>query len=176
MHQGQLERRALRRRPRRGFAFPVLLGIVAFALPAIADDPPGAPPGQYRSFNVESATIDDLKTHLRWVRQVPPNRVTFAVAQSSCPSGMRLPTLKELLTLVDEQPHEEFNDVLAAYEVKMIDPFAFDGLAYRLPVDDTYWTASANGSTSLWTVDFKDGKPKSASRGDSRYFRCVTTF
>jgi hypothetical protein len=148
-----------------------LLAVVAVALPVRADDPPGAPPGQYDPFDSRSFQIKDVKTGLRWTRSVSAGTVPFATATSTCVGGTRLPTLKELLTLVDEQPHPTYDENLGRTVTKMIDPNAFDQYA---PVDSPYWTSSTSGDSEVWTVDFSNGAATKARITDPRYVRCVS--
>lgn len=141
----------------------LVLGIVV-ALPVAAD----APPGQYDKFYSQDRSIRDLKTGLVWQRSVSPAPVQFANA--TCPPPLRLPTLKELLTLVDEEPHLDYDDKLFKNVSKMIDAAAF---GEQTPVNEPYWTSSMAGSDRAWTVDFATGATKDDSTTASRYFRCV---
>lgn len=74
--------------------------LAAVATPrAIAD----APPGRYTIAGATSATVTDGKTGLTWLRDViTPPLNTLESATKACPSGYRLPDIKELATLVDE--------------------------------------------------------------------------
>jgi hypothetical protein len=149
-----------------------LVATVAIALPVRADDPPGAPPDQYAFFDQSSTVIRDNKTGLAWTRSVSANVVSFAVAQTTCAGKSRLPTLKELLTLVDEQPHLDYDESQGKTVTRMIDPQAFDA---STPIDVPYWTSSMTPDGNVWTVDFSTGKTIAALKSaDSRYVRCVT--
>lgn len=131
------------------------------ALPVSAD----APLDQYEDFTRFDQRITDAKTKLQWERRVPA-RVTFADATNLvCQPPTRLPTVKELLTLVDEEPHDEY---VGTRIQKMIDPAAFPDT----PVDVEYWTSTTEG-TDAFTVSFADGTTKKANKGDTRYTRCV---
>jgi hypothetical protein len=140
----------------------VVLALV-IASPVLAD----APSDQYEFFSAESSKIKDRKTGLEWDRSVS-GPVEFT--NVSCDGGTRLPTLKELLTLVDEEPHYEYDEVQLKNVPKMIDRAAF---GVRTPTDKPYWTSSSNDSEDVWTVDFATGETKPANRGDKRYVRCV---
>jgi hypothetical protein len=148
-----------------------LVAVVAFALPVRADDPPGAPPDQYDFFDQSSAVIRDKKTGLAWTRSVSANVVPFATAQATCSGKTRLPTLKELLTLVDEQPHQHYDETVGQPVTRMIDPQAFD---QSTPVNVAYWTSSLNAAGKVWAVDFGTGLTETANTTDSRYVRCVS--
>lgn len=146
-----------------------VLGILV-AVPVAADQEPGAPPGQYENFDWQARRIKDKKTGLVWERSVSASPVDFATAQVTCTGGTRLPTLKELLTLVDEQPHLDYDLAINANVRKYIDPQAFGD---ETPVDKGYWTSSMQGSLKAWTVNFKTGETDQVDLGDTRYVRCV---
>ena len=72
-----------------------------------------APADQYLPFDSTDTTITDNFTKLTWSRTpyggAVPTAVTYLDAAAvACPasSGTRVPTLKELLTLIDESPHD----------------------------------------------------------------------
>jgi hypothetical protein len=138
--------------------------VVALAVaPVMAD----APPDQYRPFVRTDTEIQDPHTQLKWQRAVlaPQN---FQQAQVSCPNGYRLPTVKELLTLVDEEPHAEYES--GKIVTKMIDRNAFPSTPA-----EAFWTSSryAGDTQKAWTVHFGSGFAAPANVGDSRYVRCV---
>lgn len=145
----------------------LVLGIIV-ALPVSAD----APPGQYQKFSSQDRRIRDLKTGLVWERSVSPAPVKYANA--TCAPGLRLPTLKELLTLVDEEPHLDYDDKLLKNVSKMIDAAAFGA---ETPVDAPYWTSSTDGAARAWTVNFETGAVNSDPTSDpssaTAYVRCV---
>ncbi|MBX3223910.1 MAG: DUF1566 domain-containing protein [Labilithrix sp.] len=141
----------------------IVLGALV-AVPVFAD----APKGQYPNFTGQDQRIRDLKTGLVWERSVSPAPVTFATAEAGCTGGTRLPTLKELLTLVDEEPDDYYDLNLNRTVLRFIDAQAFG----QTPVDKGYWTASRDG-TSVWTVDFATAETRTAEVGDTRYVRCV---
>ena len=147
----------------------LVLGLLV-ALPVAADQPPGAPPGQYDTFDSQARRIRDKKTGLVWERSVSPAPVDFATAQATCTGGTRLPTLKELLTLVDEQPHLDYDLTLNANVKKYIDPQAF---GEETPIDAPYWTSSMNGASRVWTVDFGSGETHDEGTTFDAYVRCV---
>lgn len=74
---------------------------VVWAASALAD----APVGRYM---VTTETVRDTQTNLTWQRASPASQFTFATAQLYCGPlnlggslGWRLPTVKELQTLID---------------------------------------------------------------------------
>jgi hypothetical protein len=119
-----------------------------------------APPDQYLNFDQADTAITDAKTGLHWQRTVEITNTSFANAVTYCSglsldtfaSGWRLPSYKELLTLVDESPHDEYTD---GPQQIAIDGNAFPGT----PVahNPFYWTSSVSPSGSVFLVDFSKG-------------------
>ncbi len=147
----------------------VVLGAILLALPAAADAPRNPP--QYAQFLSDTPTIHDNFTHLEWDRrsilsvgagaQYGSIATTCAGLTSfkkdiNTASG-RVPTLKELLTILDEEPHNEYE--FGAVVPKMIDQLAFADT----PVDLPYWTSTPAGglaSGMVWTLNFRTGEMK----------------
>lgn len=156
---------------RAGMATVALVAVVSLAR---AD----APPDQYTLFSSANLTIIDNYTKLIWQRTPPPTTATFAGAASYCQGlaldgyvSWRVPSYKELLTLVDENPHVE-------YENGMLVPHAIDPNAFpQTAVDTPYWTSSmypANASrNSAYAVDFQDGQAYQQLLTAQLYVRCV---
>lgn len=147
-----------------------------FVVPAFAR-PPHAPDDQYDLFDSKATVIIDKQTNLRWERFIPLQPRTLGDASIYCAAlpldggQWRLPTVKELLTLLDEEPHDEYDGALVT---KMIDPDAFSDA--KTPVDVVYWTSTPAGpasSGSRWTLDFKTGAMTVASPSTSLHYRCV---
>lgn len=153
-------------RARLRFAVRGLVLVALVALPAFAD----APEGQYPEFIGQDQRIRDLKTKLVWERSVSPAPLTFAAAGTVCTGGTRLPTLKELLSLVDEEPHSVYDLDQKKNVIKYIDRQAF---GTQTPIDTGYWTSSAASPTQAWSVDFGTGETSLANLSDRRYVRCV---
>ena len=153
---------------------PATIRIAVLALlvatPALAR-PPHSPDDQYESFVESSTLIVDFQTKLTWERSVVSTTQNWATANSYCQStfGGRLPTIKELLTLFDEEPHDEYDGQLVSV---YIDPDAF---GYRTPVTAPYWTSTPANTqaTNVWTLDFKSGEMTAAAKSDQRHYRCV---
>ena len=140
-----------------------------------------APPDQYAAFNQADVVITDSKTLLTWQRSVT-TLTTFsgpfgAVAACSglslggFPSGWRLPSYKELLTLVDESPHLE-------YPTGAPVQIAIDGNAFpETPVGPPayYWTSSVdpNAAANLLVVEFNGGTGVSLTGTETAWVRCV---
>ncbi len=127
--------------------------VVVLATPASAN----APAGRY---TLTAATVYDTKTKLTWQRMPAPTQYLWADAKSYCGSaavstalggtGWRLPTIKELLTIVD------FSQPTGAH----IDLNAFPGT----PPLAQYWSLTpyplppgASSGTYIWTVVIAHG-------------------
>lgn len=111
--------------------------------------------------DVANDLIRDARTQLVWQRTIEVRTFTWDVANSYCAArgaGWRLPTRKELLTLVDPTRHEP-----------SIDP-VFPSTPIGL-----FWTSSRNvlKSGSAWVVTFSDGASGAADMTDSSFVRCV---
>ena len=156
-----------------GFASAVAVALVL--APAIAS----APTDQYQTFNRNDVTITDVNTGLVWQREVVLPAKTQAAAMSYCqsfqpnpPDGLqwRLPTMKELLTIVDETPHYEFEN--GVNQAKMIDVNAFP----RSPTNFEYWSSTPSAADPVndgWAVKFRTGENVTQGQNQSGYVRCV---
>jgi hypothetical protein len=142
----------------------LVLGLALVVIPAAAD----APPDQYEQFDRDTPEIHDLHTTLRWQRSVGPSPVTYAQAEIACQGfGGTLPTVKELLTIVDEEPHQE-------YEGRQIVSKMIDGQAFpSTPIGQPFWTLTPSGATKYWTVSFADGTTSTVDATGTAYVRCV---
>jgi len=149
------------------------------ATPVLAK-PPHAPDDQYEAFDKDTATIKDFQTKLAWERNISTTPITQASAASYCslswdPGGGRLPTIKELLTLFDEEPHTEYNGQNIVVHID-IDAFG----ANRTPVDLPYWSQTpeleegTNRPTgNVWVLNFANGAMTTVSRTQMAHYRCV---
>lgn len=136
-----------------------------------------APPDQYDNFDRADAVITDAWTGLRWQRTVT-TQTDFAGAVAYCnalslgtfSTDWRLPSYKELLTLVDESPHYEYP---AGTPVQIaIDGNAFPGTPVALDAAN-YWSSSVSGA-SVFVVEFTQGNASTVpASGTSAYVRCV---
>lgn len=166
---------------KRKFLPRAVLGAILLALPAAADAPRNPP--QYAQFLADSPTIVDNFTVLEWERRIPRagNAASFANGGLRCkgiftvlfpppsPAGAdgRLPSVKELLTILDEEPHNEYE--FGAVVPKMIDQLAFSDT----PVDLPYWSSSPAGGGLFWTLDFKTGAMVPMAPAALAHVRCV---
>jgi hypothetical protein len=132
--------------------------VAALALFAHAN----APAGRYTTAN---GTVYDTKTKLTWQQAVSSAAYTWADAKTYCSglslegTGWRLPTAKELQTIVDESRSNP-----------AIDPNAF-------PSTPSVWfwssTPSAGSSSGAWLVYFLDGNTDYYGVSGPSSVRCV---
>lgn len=155
--------------PRPRLSALVLAAVVMVSLRAAADAPTNPP--QYDSFTQDDPTIHDRFTKLEWERDVGKNQ-THAAALVRCSAAFggaagRLPTVKELLTLIDEDPHVEYE--FGTNVTKLIDQPAFDGT----PVDQPYWTQTPADAGKVWTLNFSTGAMTAHDPTANGHTRCV---
>jgi hypothetical protein len=147
-----------------------LLGTVATLLaclmrPAIAD----APAGRY-TYTSTSVTVYDTKTKLTWQRAATATQYAMADAKTYCASaatatalggmGWRVPTLKELQSLVD------FSKTAGPF----IDLNAFPGT----PADRVWSATVAAGTTGAgWYVSFLNATSSTSGSTMPFYVLCV---
>ena len=121
-----------------------------------------APPGHFR---VSGDEVQDTATGLTWQRRAPRDTYTRDEAAEFC-AGLavggerwRVPTIKELQTLVDESRARP-----------AIDEQAFPGTASAY-----FWSSSAvaNFSVYTWTVNFADGSDLWFPNENRHHVRCV---
>jgi hypothetical protein len=147
----------------------VLALVLLVVVPAAAD----APQDQYERFDGDSLTIKDTFTKLEWDRKgVFKSDHSGATGNcgllTSLQSSGRLPTVKELLTILDEEPHQE-------YEFGKVVPKMIDALAFPdTPVDAPYWSSTpAPGIDMFWTVSFTNGLMAAQAKTAQANARCV---
>jgi hypothetical protein len=148
-----------------------ILVAILLALPAAAD----APRDQYARFDGDSPTIMDTFTKLEWDRRSVLRNIPLGVDAgcsllTSLDGGPgirgRLPTVKELLTILDEEPHFEYEGTNVS---KMIDALAFADT----PVDLPYWTSTPAGAGTVWVVNFSTGVMEARATTLMANARCV---
>jgi hypothetical protein len=161
-------------------------GVVVVVATAARADAPGDQYGLFDSNTVDF--IQDNWTHLSWQRYPPAQLVTFDQAATYCENlalgkfqtGWRVPSYKELLTLVDESPHTEYELVGGTYANlrKLIDIHPFPGT----PVDHDHWSSSPvlpslhpNQPDVIYayTVAFGTGEAGFQDVTSTQYVRCV---
>jgi len=121
-----------------------------------------APAGLYTTAN---GTVHDSKTNLTWQQEAPSTTYVWADATTYCSGlslvggGWRLPTVKELLTIVDWSRSNP-----------SIDPNAFPSApAY------SFWSSSRSASSSsrAWYVEFYAGQVSEFEVSTTCAVRCV---
>lgn len=135
---------------------PILAAALAVSLAARAS----APPGRY---TISGGTVLDNKTKLTWQQQTPAALYSWAGAKTFCAglgSGWRLPTIKELTTLIDYSQGTP----------PVIDTTAFPGI----PVN-YFWSSTpmAGSSTYAWNLYFYFGNPHVNPLTDTLNVLCV---
>ena len=116
----------------------------------------------------ETTILNDPATNLMWedTKHAEDEAVTYLEANSYCNTlklgehnDWRVPTLKELLTIVDYTRHEP----ATLKEFKRVDQ------------DKLYWSTTeyTNKSTEFWGVVFENGNTDNASAIYDRRVRCV---
>lgn len=136
-----------------------------------------APRDQYEPFDRNTLVIVDKQTRLGWARTVERNAgfnlANGCDARSELGPGRRYPSVKELLTLVDETPHNTYEN--AQIVSKSIDPDAFDGANFPTSIDAKYWTSTPAGPGQVWVVDFATGDvtAQPTGAGSFAHLRCV---
>ena len=122
-----------------------------------------APVGWYTT---DTETVRDTKTGLVWQRGWVDS-MAWDAGTAACGSltlgglttGWRAPTVKELLTLVDDQA---------------VNP-AVDLQAFPNTPALHFWTTTADaaGGSAHWAVEFRWGATSVRTDGESAYTRCV---
>lgn len=121
-----------------------------------------APAGRY---TVNVGTVLDNKTKLTWQQPPASSTMTWSSAQTYCAgvgstlggTGWRLPTKKELLTLVD----------FAQSTSPFIDPSAFPNTP-----NSPFWSSTPAGSAA-WIVAFYGELTTSSVASNTLEVRCV---
>jgi hypothetical protein len=132
--------------------------VVALTTPAHAN----APAGQYTTAN---GTVYDNRTKLTWQQTVPSTTYTWAGAKTCCAglnlggTGWRLPTVKELQTIVDDSQSSP----------------SIDTTAFLSTSASWFWSSSpmAGSSTNAWGVNFNYGDTGDFAVSNMFNVRCV---
>jgi hypothetical protein len=145
---------------------------VAATLAAVLSAPRGssadAPPGHYTiGSGAAAGTVYDTKSKLTWQQTVSATTYTWTDAGTYCAglslngTGWRLPTARELFSLVDRTKW-----------APAIDPTAFPGTP-----PDSFWSSTNVPSfayTKPWSVYFYNGSVGSGGDPSTpQYVRCV---
>ena len=125
-----------------------------------------APAGWYTTGSRDGiATVNDTKTGLVWQTTADPGTYDWSGARDHCAAlgaGWRMPTLKELQTIVDEGAADEM-------------PASIDISAFPDAPTTSFWTSSLfAGSEGLgWLVSFDGGNTYTMDVTSSASVRCV---
>jgi hypothetical protein len=141
--------------------------VCVFAAAAASAD---APPDQYDPFNPQKQDIEDHYARLDWQRIIASQTADHGSAIQACNSvGQRLPTYRELLTLVDENPHDEWDPEAGATSPRYIDPNAFPATPAG-----PFWSMSPGVQKNMVkVVDFETGESADFDINGSAWVRCV---
>jgi hypothetical protein len=112
-----------------------------------------------------NGTVYDIKTKLTWQQALPSTTYSWAGAKTYCAglslsgAGWRLPTVKELQTVVDESQSSP----------------SIDLNAFPSTPSDWFWSSSplAGSSSTAWLVHFYDGNTTYDDAALTMYVRCV---
>lgn len=138
-------------------------GLACVILWALAG--PGAAEAPQGHFVIIAETVEDVATKLTWQRSASKKKYSSSEAAAYCAalvlrgSGWRLPTIKELHTLVDETRTNP----------------AIDAQAFPETPAGYFWSASrvANFAMYGWTVNFADGSDLWYPVENLQHVRCV---
>lgn len=126
--------------------------VLGLALTARAE----APPGRY---TLSIDTVFDTKTGLTWQRSASPTTHTLESAKAYCQAPWRLPTIKELQSLVD---------------IRAFGP-AIDTVAFPSTPSNRFWSSSlhADLTSNAWVVYFSNGSTTTYNKTEDAQVRCV---
>ena len=142
------------------FVWPSVLGglVVLFASLGHAETPPGR-------YSIAAGVVTDTKTGLEWQQADDGASYAFAAAQQHCAAlggAWRVPSVKELLTLVDESRSYPALDASIFASVPAIGN------------DSCYQTSTPLAGTNItWLVCFDEGRPTYDSASDAYRALCV---
>ncbi len=145
------------------------LAVVAVVAGLTVSGRADAPAGRY---TITNGTVYDTKTKLTWQQTVPSTEYAWAAAKTYCSgldmagTGWRLPTVKELQTIVDESRKSADESM----ESEAIDTTAFPSTPRFF-----FWSSSplAGSSSSVWSVNFRVGAIDLLDVSYPGYVRCV---
>jgi hypothetical protein len=121
-----------------------------------------APEGHY---TINSVTVFDNKTKLTWQRAPSPQTYTWQKAIEYCTGlglgglSWRLPTVRELQTLVDRQAYRP----------------SIDAVAFPNTPAEEFWSSSPSAGSpgDAWYVNFNYGNSYDPDRANTYWVRCV---
>ena len=145
--------------------FRSLFAVTAVALVLTTSVEASAPAGRY---TITSATVFDTKTKLTWQRIAPSDTYSWTDATAYCQAtagtslggqGWRLPTIKELQTIVDDSQQGP----------------SIDAMAFPATSAGSFWSSSPQvGSPGIfWAVIFFYGYADGDGQTSLNNVRCV---
>ena len=150
------------------------LAIIVVTSPRTVDA--AAPAGHYvvtAGSGTGNGTVYDSKSKLTWQQTVSPTTYTWADAKTYCAgvgaslggTGWRVPTIKELLSIVD------FSQPAGLY----IDTNTFLSTPVGGKIGLEFWSSSplAGSSSDAWSVNFIYGRSDSFHTANAYDVRCV---
>jgi hypothetical protein len=144
-------------------AFALLPALVAWPQPPTRAAPRCYPTERFKV--LDDQFVRDTLTKLVWQRQASTTTMTWATAKTYCSnSGFRLPTVKELLSIVD----------LTVRTVDSPGPI-IDQAAFPNTPSEAFWTSSPSAriSSDAWNVNFSDGWAGTFRMGNDYRVRCI---
>jgi hypothetical protein len=119
-------------------------------------------PAQHYVVDAQANTVRDTSTGLTWQQTLDAATYDFDAAKSAClalGNSYRLPTLNELLSIVDPLPA----------------PPSIQSQVFPGTPQATFWTASAStlNGAQAWTVSFLDGISTPVDKTTRARIRCV---
>jgi hypothetical protein len=141
---------------RHGLKVLLLAGVAVIAPHTAAANTPA---GRYTITNagLSTGTVTDTKTGLTWQQPVSPP-ATWSAAVAGCTGPWRLPSMKELATIVDES---------------RTTPSAIDPVAFPNTPPAFFWSSSVHGTGIAYYVDFATGNIVYQSETTLSAYRCV---
>jgi hypothetical protein len=126
--------------------------VLSLAITARAE----APSGRY---TLSTDTVVDTKTRLTWQRSASPTTHTLEKAKDYCGAPWRLPTIKELQSLVD---------------VRAFSP-AIDTTVFPSTPSEPFWSSSLYAANTgyAWVVNFSTGYTDTDGMPGNGRVRCV---
>lgn len=132
-----------------------------------------APAGRY---TIANGTVLDTKTTLTWQQTISTTKYSWTDAQTYCSTlslngtGWRLPSVRELMTLVDFTAQHNpgvFGGVVGGAPI--------DATAFPNTPNDAFWTSSAfaHDATQAWSVAFFGGYSSIFPVTNTNHVRCV---
>jgi hypothetical protein len=134
-----------------------------------------APVGQYQGYLSSDTIIKDLRTGLTWDRTTTAKPIPLGALRCVPSSASSIPTVKELATLLDNEPRKTVDPDTLAFVDLHVDQNAFPNTLPRV-----YWTSSVTPDGGVFVVDFAKGEIRVVPAADlgktTAHLRCVTRF